>query len=36
MGRKTAARQELLPGTLDMLVLKTLHALGHGVFELNA
>ena len=24
MGKKTTARQELLPGTLDMLVLKTL------------
>ncbi len=24
MGKKSAARQELLPGTLDMLVLKTL------------
>ena len=41
MGRKTAARQGLLPGALDVLVLETLsigvmHALGHGVFELNA
>src|SRR5215217_2442112 len=24
MGKKAAARQELLPGTLDMLILKTL------------
>jgi PadR family transcriptional regulator PadR len=24
MGKKTAARQELLPGTLDMLILKSL------------
>jgi PadR family transcriptional regulator PadR len=24
MGQKTAARQELLPGTLDMLILRTL------------
>ena len=32
MGKKTAARQELLPGTLDMLILKSLqHEPMHGL-----
>ena len=36
MGKKTRARQELLPGTLDMLILKTLSRSvmhGYGVAE---